>query len=103
MEHSAPSPEPPLAAKQAADANPFSPETFKLNWSKQDIEQRIGFSGGRFTNVNTVVTAIAAVILTIAFYAMLIYLFQPRPTMRWFTHMFLERGFVLYSSVFFFF
>ena len=103
MEDSASSSEPSASANQGVDSSPFSPETFKLNWSKQDIEQRIGFSGGRFTNVNKVVTAIAAVFLTIAFYAMLIYLFQPRPAMRWFTHMFLERGIVPYSIVFFFF
>ena len=42
---------------------------FKLSWNRQDIEQRLGFPGARFTKVNTILSLIAASILTILFYA----------------------------------
>ncbi len=43
-----------------------------LSWSRQDIEQRLAFRGGRYTAVNSWLAAILAVVLTVLFYAALI-------------------------------
>jgi biopolymer transport protein ExbB/TolQ len=40
-----------------------------LDWSRQDIEQRLFFTGGRFTRVNNVLSAILGAVLTTGFYA----------------------------------
>jgi len=42
-----------------------------LDWSRRDVEQRLGFSGGRFTRANNVFTGILAMLLTVCFYGML--------------------------------
>lgn len=42
-----------------------------LSWAKSDPEQRIGFRGGRFTNVNSKLCAILAIVCTVSFYAVL--------------------------------
>lgn len=65
-----------------------------LNWSRQDIEQRLAFRGGRFTSVNTTLTMIVGTALAVAFYATLIP-FQG----TYFTEMFLSRGWVQYATV----
>jgi len=43
-----------------------------LSWSRQDIEQRIGFSGGQFTRVNNFLAVLLGVLLTAAFYGLLL-------------------------------
>ena len=48
-------------------ANPFTAEEFRLNWSKRDIEQRLGFRGGRFTSVNKGLTFLIGLVLTAGF------------------------------------
>ena len=83
--------------------NPFSPEDFQLNWSKQDIEQRFGFSGGRFTSVNRAFTFWIGVVLTILYYLGLIYGLGPHEQFHPFTAMFLERGLVPYPIMLLFF
>jgi len=45
----------------------------ELNWSGSDFEQRIGFSGGRFTAVNNVVTFLMAAVFTGLFFVLVIY------------------------------
>ena len=42
-----------------------------LDWGRQDIEQRMLFPGGRFTNVNGFLSGVLAGILTAAFYGCL--------------------------------
>lgn len=42
-----------------------------LDWSRRDIEQRLGFSGGRFTRSNNVFTGILALLLTAGTFAAL--------------------------------
>ena len=84
-------------------ANPFSPEEFRLNWSKRDIEQRLGFRGGRFTSVNKWLTFLIGLLLTATFYAILIFGLQRTPDARWFTAMFLERGAAPYPTMLLFF
>jgi biopolymer transport protein ExbB/TolQ len=75
---------------------PLRPERPPLDWSRGDIEQRVGFPGGRFTRANNVFTCVLGLLMTLAFYAVLIGV----PTTG-FTKMFLERGPTPYAIVFF--
>lgn len=43
-----------------------------LSWSRQDIEQRMGFRGARFTDTNTVLTFLLGSLLTVLLYAALL-------------------------------
>lgn len=58
-----------------------------LDWSRTDIEQRLGFKGGRFTRSNNLFTGIVAVLFTAATYAIL----MPFDG-HWFADKFLHRG-----------
>ncbi|MFI4852639.1 MAG: MotA/TolQ/ExbB proton channel family protein [Gimesia chilikensis] len=67
-----------------------------LSWSRQDIEQRFAFKGGRYTRVNTLLSILLGVILTVVFYALLIPLEG-----TFFADMFTRRGFIPYLICFF--
>ena len=54
------------AAGRAADRRPL------LDWSRRDIEQMVGFPGGRFTRPNSLFTGILGAILATGFYALLL-------------------------------
>lgn len=54
------------------DPNLKQPTGPRLSWARQDIEQRLGFPGGRFTRVNTLLTAVIGLALTISFYTALL-------------------------------
>ena len=69
-------------------------EPAPLDWSRLDIEQRIGFPGGRFTRTNNVFTGLLALILTVGFYACLI----PFDG-QWAADMFTKRGPTPYAIV----
>lgn len=71
-------------------------EQAPLSWARSDIEQRLGFRGGRFTRVNSWFSAMLAALVSVAFYAALIPIRQ-----TWFGTMFLERGPVPYAITFF--
>lgn len=79
------------SADNAAGAGPAP-----LDWSRSDIEQRLGFPGGRFTRTNNIFTGIIGLLLTLAFYAILI----PFDG-RWIADMFTKRGPTPYAIVFF--
>lgn len=64
----------------------------ELSWAASDIEQRLGFRGGRFTRVNSLLTFILAIAVSVAFYAILILTIRQTP----FAAMFLDRGFTPY-------
>jgi biopolymer transport protein ExbB/TolQ len=66
-----------------------------LDWARRDIEQRIGFSGGRFTRTNNVLTCIVGALLSVCFYAVLI-AFPGSVAAK----MFMERGPTPYAIVF---
>jgi biopolymer transport protein ExbB/TolQ len=66
-----------------------------LDWSRQDIEQRVGFAGGRFTSTNDILTCILAGVLTAAFYAAIMPLRG-----RWIADTFTLRGPTPYAIVF---
>jgi len=89
-------PSPPLALTASG---PFSSEDFQLNWSKRDIEQRLGFRGGRFTTVNRWLGFLLGLVLTAIYYGFLIFYLQRQPDAHWFTAMFLERGFTPYPTM----
>lgn len=40
-----------------------------LSWSTSDVEQRLGFSGGRYTRVNNILTGLLGLAAAVAFYA----------------------------------
>lgn len=67
-----------------------------LSWARQDIEQRWGFTGGKFTRVNNWLTFFLAVVLTLGFYAMLIPIES-----SWFAQSFTARGPTPYFTTFF--
>ncbi len=70
-----------------------------LSWSRQDIEQRLGFHGGRYTGVNKLLTALMALVFTVLFYAALLPL--RNTALADFVRMFTDRGFVPYAICFF--
>src|SRR5688500_5584164 len=67
-----------------------------LSWSSQDIEQRCGVPGGRYTRVNTLLSFALAVICTVVTYAMMLPFRD-----RYLVQMFRERGAVQYVTVLF--
>ena len=83
--------------------DPFERREYQLNWAKDDLEQRLGFRGGRFTSVNKFLTVIAGAVLTAAFYAVIVLAVKPRADLGWFSDMFLERGLTQYATMFLFF
>ncbi len=91
------------AVESPVPVNPFRVEDFRLNWSKSDIEQRLGFRGGRFTSVNKWLTFLIGLLLTAIFYSILIFGLQRIPDARWFTAMFTERGVAPYPTMLLFF
>jgi len=82
---------------------PFSADEFQLNWTRCDLEQRLGFRGGRFTNVNRWLSFVIGLAMTLAFFGLLIFGLQRVPAAHWLTAMFLERGICPYPTMFFFF
>jgi biopolymer transport protein ExbB/TolQ len=76
---------------------------FQLNWAKQDIEQKCGFRGGRFTSVNKAFTFVIALGLTVAYFVCLVFFVRPHESLRWLSNMFLERGWVPYPTMLLFF
>ena len=71
-----------------------------LDWSRQDIEQRLLFSGGRYTRVNNLLTGLLAVILTALFFGLL--QFAPLRNST-FADVFINRGPTQFAVVFLFF
>ena len=70
-------------------------EPAPLDWSRCDLEERIGFSGGRFTRTNNVFTGLVALLLSVTFYGCLI----PFDG-QWLADMFTKRGPTPYAIVF---
>ncbi|MBR3219925.1 MAG: MotA/TolQ/ExbB proton channel family protein [Thermoguttaceae bacterium] len=69
-------------------------DSFQLSWKRRDIEQRFGFSGGRYTRVNMKFTGLLALLCTVAFYAIL--RFFPENHI---ISMFTDRGIIPYPIV----
>ena len=67
-----------------------------LSWYRSDIEQRLFFSGGRFTRVNSLLTFLLAAIQSVLFYVALL----PFPK-SWMNTKFIGQGAIPYTIVFF--
>ncbi|HEX6987542.1 MAG TPA: MotA/TolQ/ExbB proton channel family protein, partial [Planctomycetaceae bacterium] len=79
-----------------ADPSSVLFEPAPLSWARGDVEQRLGFRGGRFTRVNSWFTALLAAVASVAFYAALLPVRETH-----FGAMFLERGVIPYAITFF--
>jgi biopolymer transport protein ExbB/TolQ len=77
-----------------------APERIELEWTRLDIEQRLGFNGGKFTRVNTLLSVIIGGGMTVLFYVVLLGLEQ-NPWAESFVAMFTQRGPVPYAISFF--
>ncbi|MFP4145760.1 MAG: MotA/TolQ/ExbB proton channel family protein [Phycisphaeraceae bacterium] len=69
-----------------------------LSWHRDDLECRLGFQGGRYTQTRILLWLIAAGVLTAGFYGLMS--FYPR---AYLVQVFTQRGPVQYIIVFFFF
>lgn len=88
---------------ESTSADPFERRDYQLNWGKTDLEQRLGFRGGRFTSANKLLSFISAALLTVAFYAFVTLAVKPNANWQWLSDMFLERGPTQYVTMFLFF
>ncbi len=77
-----------------ADSTPVSSD--RLVWMRRDIERRFGFRGSRYTRVGSVLPAILAAMMTVAFFFAMIAIGRN----PW-TDMFTQRGWTPYVIVFF--
>ena len=75
----------------------------QLNWSQDDIEQRVGFKGGRFTDTNKLLSFLMGLIFTVLFYLFVLYVLRVVVVTKPIAAMFLDRGIVPYPTTFFFF
>ncbi len=91
------------AEEEPESALPQSMDDPALSWTKDDIEQRLGFRGGRFTSAGRALSLILAIFLTLLFYILTIYVLQPNPVGARFASMFIEHGIVPYPVVLLFF
>ena len=80
----------------AASADSLPGDEAGLSWTRGDIEQRLGFRGGRFTRVNNLLSMLLGCLLAVLFYCLLIPL---QGTLL--ATMFTERGPTPYFIVFF--
>ncbi|MCH7224556.1 MotA/TolQ/ExbB proton channel family protein [Haloferula sp. A504] len=74
-----------------------------LDWHRNDPEQRLGFNGGRYTNPHKGLCFGIALLLTLLFFAVLIF---TAPRLSWlegFADIFVNRGPTQYFAVLFFF
>jgi len=75
--------------------------SLELNWSRQDVEQRFGFSGGKYTDTHSLLTFLLASVLWLCAYGPL-FLLPPEGLPDW-TEMFMQRGPTPYFTLFLFF
>ncbi len=66
----------------------------KLSWRRDDFERRLGFEGGRYTKVGALCSGLLAVVFSVAFYVVMI--FVPESPVK---SMFTERGWTTYAVV----
>jgi len=84
-------------------SDPFQSKKILLDWSRQDIEQRFGFPGGRYTSANVLFSFLLAVFATVVFYLGITFGLRQWEPARFFCDMFLERGIIPYPTMLFFF
>ena len=74
-----------------------------LNWTQDDLEQKFGFRGGRFTSCNKLFTFLAALLMGVVFYLGVVYWLKPLPQTAFVANMFLAHGLIPYPIVGLFF
>lgn len=70
-----------------------------ISWHKEDLEQRFGFRGGRFTNTNGLLTCILGLCVSVVTYLVMSFFLRDFPIGQ----MFLDRGFTPYVMTLLFF
>ncbi|TDU81824.1 MotA/TolQ/ExbB proton channel family protein [Prosthecobacter fusiformis] len=93
----------PSGAESHLPRNPFQNTPVLLDWSRRDIERRLGFRGGRFTNPGKSLPFLLGILLTVAFFTGVILILQRWPQSQWLASMFLDRGPCPYPTVLLFF
>ncbi|MEN3940080.1 MotA/TolQ/ExbB proton channel family protein [Prosthecobacter sp. SYSU 5D2] len=83
--------------------NPFQNTPVLLDWSRLDIERRMGFRGGRFTNPGKTLPLLLGLLLTVLFFTLVIFGLQPLAQTKWLASIFLDRGLVPYPTMLLFF
>lgn len=78
------------------------PVKLVLDWHRGDIEQRCGFRGGKYTDVNMWLVSLVALLMTGWFY-LVIFLLRPRFPEARFIKLVLERGWTPHAMVVLFF
>jgi biopolymer transport protein ExbB/TolQ len=76
-----------------------------LAWSQDDVENRFGFKGGRYTNVNQTLTFVLGGLLAAVLYGIAIFVFKPIPGLSRLATMFLRPAnqfAIIPATVFFF-
>ena len=76
-----------------------------MSWSQQDIENRIGFKLGRYTNANHLLGLLGAVVMTGLTYLLMMFVFKQLPLTSAVATMFLRPGnqFTVVPATMFFF
>lgn len=69
-----------------------------ISWHRSDIEQKLGFAGGRFTRVNLLLSLLVAIALTIIVYLVMFFAVRESVVGK----MFVDRGFTPYAMTFLF-
>lgn len=77
--------------------------SYLLHWHNHDPEQKIGFRGGRYTSPNKILALLGACVLTVLYYAALVYLAGSWNMARPYASIFMERGPTQYVVTAFFF
>ena len=97
---------PPIVPNKSVFEARINDNPFQLNWSREDIENRCGFRGGRYTNFNKLLTFLIACVLTVVFFVLMAFLPQWLPEnngIAAFSDIFLKRGIIQYFTMLFFF
>ena len=87
----------------ATDSAHESTPSKVLEWHKHDPEQRLGFRGGRYTAANKALSLIGGIIISIAVFALMIYVLKGYELLSRVTSIMLERGPTQYIAMVFFF
>lgn len=80
----------------AMSSSRTTPDTLPLSWARLDPEERLAFTGGRFTRVNTWCALLLAVLMSLFSYVVF-YVFQH----TYVAQTFLARGLIPFTIVFF--
>lgn len=79
------------------------PRDYLLHWHNHDPEQKIGFRGGRYTSPNKVLALLIACLITIGYFAAIVYLSNSWDRAKPYAQIFMERGPTQYLATAFFF